>query len=185
MKHRYHLPRPLDAASGLAAAIATLLAPACVAPPESPVELAQVEARYEANARTYRAEQARLSASTEFPVAFPFDGEGTLIVHRVELLGGPDRAYVRARFTYLNSTGRPVPIPTVHLLLHDGGGEVVETASRKLVRPLGTTFAHDNAYTGWIDADARRVYRSRTWTWSVDLDLPLPSRDTPALSSRG
>lgn len=162
-----------------------LLAASCTAPPRGPGDLELVEARYEADARTYRAEQARIAAATEFPAAFAFEGEGTLIVHRVELLGGPERAYVRARFTYLNSTGRSVSIPTVHLHLHAPAGDVVETASLELVRPLGSTFAHDNAYTGWIDADARNLFRSRGWTWSMDIDVPLPARITPPLSSRG
>lgn len=186
MTHKNSRLRPIAVAACLCAAAGTVLgAGSCAAPPERPGELALVKARYEADALTYRSEQARIAGATEFPVAFPFDGEGTLIVHRVELLGGPERAYVRVRFTYLNSTGRSVPIPTVHLRLHDRGGEIVQSASLELQRPLGSTFAHDNAYTGWIDADARGLFRSRTWTWSMDLDVPSPPRLAPPLSSRG
>ena len=162
-----------------------LWASSCTAPREDRDELELVEARHEADTRIYRAEQARITAETEFPASRAFAGEGTLIVHRVELLGGPERAHVRARFTYLNSTGRSVPVPTVHLHLHDPSGDVVKTASLELVRPLGSTFARENAYSGWIDVDARSLYRTRGWTWSMELDVPLPARITPPLSSRG
>ncbi len=185
MKHRNPRPRTLAAASRLAVAMTGFWLSSCTAPPETPDGLERVEARHESDTRIYRAEQARIAASTDFPSALAFDGEGTLIVHRVELLGGPERAYVRARFTYLNSTGRSVPIPTIHLNLHGAAGEIVESASVELLRPLGSTFAHDNAYTGWIDVDARDLFRRRGWTWSMDLDVPLPARVTRPLSSRG
>ncbi|MEE2939762.1 MAG: hypothetical protein VX460_05205 [Planctomycetota bacterium] len=178
-------PRSIAAASRVAAALTALWAASCAAPPEDPDVLERVETRHEADARAYRAAQAWLGAETEFPTALPFDGEGTLIVHRVELLGGPERAYVRARFTYLNSTGRSLPVPTVHLALNGPGGELVETASLRLLRPLGTMYAHDNAYTGWIDVDASAVYRRQGWTWTMDLEVPLPPPLPPPLSARG
>lgn len=141
-----------------------------------------MEARNEADARIHRAEQDRIAAALDLPATFPFDGEGTLIAHGVELLGGPERAHVRVRFTYLDSTGRSVPIPTVHLRLHEPGGQIVESSSRERLRPLGSTFTHDNADKAWIDADARGLYRSGAWTWSVDVDVPSPPPVTPALS---
>lgn len=186
MKHENPLLRPVGVAALFGAAMCGLLWNAsCATPPEGPGALELVEARHEADARIYRAEQDRIAAALDLPATFPFDGGGTLIVHRVELLGGPERAHVRVRFTYLNSTGRSVPIPTVHLRLHEPGGQIVESASRERLRPLGSTFAHDNTYTGWIDADARGLLRSGAWTWSVDLGVPSPPRVTPALSSRG
>lgn len=186
MKHDSPRLRAVAVAALLGAAPCTAIWTAsCVAPQEQPEALQRVEARHEADTRTYRAEQTRIAAATDVPATFLFDGEGTLIVHRAELLGGPERAHVRVRFTYLNSTGRSVPIPTVHLRLHAPGGQIVESASRKLLRPLGSTFAQDNAYTGWIDADARGLFRSGAWTWSMDLHVPSPARATPALSSRG
>ena len=186
MKHENPLLRPVAVAALLVGAMSNALCTAsCTAPPDGPGALALVEARHEADARDYRAEQDRIAAALNLPVTLAFDGEGTLIVHEVELLGGPERAHVRVRFTYLNSTGRSVPIPTVHLRLHAPDGQIVEAASRELLRPLGSTFARDNAYTGWIDADARGVLRSGAWTWSMDLHVPSPARVTPALSSRG
>ena len=154
----------------------------CAVPPESPGALELVEARYEADARVHRAEQDRIAASLDLPATFPFDGEGTLIAHGVELLGGPERAQVHVRFIDLDSTGRSVPIPMVHLRLQGPGGQIVGSSSRERLRPLGSTFAHDNAYTGWIDAGARGLFRSGAWNWSVDLAVPSPPRVTPALS---
>lgn len=160
----------------------------CAAPSGRPAgpdaELRRVEERYQADTRAYEREKQRLAAGLDLPMALPFDGKGTIIVHRLELLGGPERTYVRARFTYVNSTGRSVPIPTVYLELYDRSGEFLHGSGIELTRPLGTTFAHDNAYTGWIDVEARGLFRNRGWTWSMDLEVPRTEPSVPGLSER-
>lgn len=158
------LVRPLAALALLAGCAAP------TAPDDAP--LRELEARHDARLRAYEGAQRRLAASLDQPMALPFDRRGTLLVHALELLGGPGRAYVQARFTYVNTTGESVPVPTVVLALTDGGGREVAASALELLRPLGNTFAPDNAYTGSIDADMGDLYLDPGWGWSLDLELP-------------
>lgn len=119
----------------------------------------------------YLAEKQRLEADQSAPRALDLDGLGSLIIHRVELLGGVDRPYLRARFTYVNTSGRSVPLPTVAIVALSPAARPVARGERLLERTLDTRLEPDTSYTAWVDVDIGELYLVPGWDWTMDVDF--------------
>lgn len=153
--------------------------------------LAEAARVHRAQTAAYQTEQRRIAQETSFPLALEFPDRGSVLVHRVELLGGPDTPYLRARFTYVNTTGGSLPIPTIEFRAHTGDGSVPHSATRRLTRLLDPTIGDDMAHSAWIDLDVDLVIGDPQWSWSFEVihaGLPEGPRDRrksppPALSS--
>ena len=117
----------------------------------------------------YAAEKARLEEAAGSPRALDLDGLGSLIIHRVELLGGVDRPYLRARFTYVNTSGRTVPLPTISLVALSPAGRPVAAGERFLQRTIGKYLEPDTSYTAWVDCDIGELYLVPGWDWTMDV----------------
>ncbi len=90
-------------------------------------------------------------------------------MHRVELLGGPDAPFLRARFTYVNTTGASLPIPTIEFRAHAGDDSIAQSSTRRLTRLLDPTIGNDMAHSAWIDLDVDLVIDDPQWSWSFDV----------------
>ena len=151
--------------------------------------LAEAERVHRAQTAAYQTEQKRIAQETAFPLALEFEGRGSVLVHRVELLGGPETPYLRARFTYVNTTGEALPIPTIEFRAHAGDDSVAHSSTRRLTRLLDPTIGNDMAHSAWIDLDVDLVINDPQWTWSFDVihagppKSPMERRQTPPLSS--
>jgi len=119
----------------------------------------------------YAAEKARLEEDAGSPRALDLDGLGSLIIHRVELLGGVDRPYLRARFTYVNTSGRTVPLPTISLVALSPAGRPVAGGERFLERTIGKYLEPDTSYTAWVDCDIGELYLVPGWDWTMDVSF--------------
>lgn len=117
----------------------------------------------------YAAEKERLEEASRSPRALDLDGVGSLIIHRVELLGGVDRPYLRARFTYVNTSGRSVPLPTISLVALSPAGRPVAEGARFLERTIGKYLEPDTSYTAWVDCDIGELYLAPGWDWTMDV----------------
>lgn len=131
--------------------------------------LAEAARVHRAQTAAYQTEQRRISQETSFPLALEYPDKGSVLVHRVELLGGPDTPYLRARFTYVNTTGGPLPIPTIEFRAHAGDGSIPHSSTRRLTRLLDPTIGDDMAHSAWIDLDVDLVIGDPQWSWSFDV----------------
>lgn len=119
----------------------------------------------------YEAEQRRLVDEAFCPTALYFKGVGSMIVHSIALLGGPNNAYVKVRFTYVNTTEITQPVPRVELSLINDSNQLVRQSSMELSRPLGGRVTPDTAHTASIDVDVEDLYRSPGWTWALNVSV--------------
>lgn len=161
--------------------ILSLAAPGCIGPRPSTLggnpELAErIGETRNAEMMRYRTEKARLEEQSAAPRVIEYDGLGSIIVRSVELRGGPDRAYLRARFTYVNDSGRTLPVPTIRLVFIDREGRRAAAAERTLSRTLNDTIPNDVAHTAWVDLDIGELYLRPGWDWTIELAMADPDR---------
>ena len=155
------------------ASVCSLVLVSCAGTPSASDEhemLARYDAQHRAELEAFEREQADFLRRTPVPERSEFSGLGTLILNERELLGRPGKAFVRVRFTYVNSTGRMLDAVRATLYLHDpetgeGWGETL------LMRvPYKYHLTPDSTYTSWIDTPTKGVEFKPGWTWELVLE---------------
>lgn len=101
---------------------------------------------------------------------------GSMIIWKWSLDGGPGWEYINMRFTYRNTTDRTFDFVKVWLEVRDVDGKLVDAHEKLLSHPLGVSFTPGNTYTDSFRVPLRGVHRkSAKWHWSVGAE-PLPLR---------
>jgi hypothetical protein len=102
------------------------------------------------------------------PVDFSFPGQGEVRVRSWALEGGPGWEYVRAEFTYENTTDKSMDHVDVELHVLDHRGATVAAARVRLEHPWGLPLAPGTFFSDEIRAPARGVHLDpRGWHWTV------------------
>ncbi|MEL6430909.1 MAG: hypothetical protein AAFR54_17120 [Planctomycetota bacterium] len=132
-------------------------------------ELQEYVRKREHARRAFERESDRFEAASTDGRLFELGDRGRLRVHRIELLGGPESPYLRARFTWENSTDGNLPIPTVSLFSLTPGGRERSRAELELLRTLDRSVAPGAAHTAWLDLDIGDLYLVPGWDWGMDV----------------
>jgi len=98
---------------------------------------------------------------------FDFPGSGRIIVRAWFLEGGPGWEYIRAKFTYENTTGEPVDRVQVVFTVLDPQGQPVADSKLLLVHPLGYSLAPGAFYSDEIQAPTLGAHLQGV-RWSFD-----------------
>ncbi len=105
------------------------------------------------------------------PVVFTNEGHGAVEVRRWFLEGGPDWEYVRAKFTYDNTTTVAMEYVDVVLSVIDGGGRTVAASRVRLTHPWGLPLAPGSSFADEITAPTRGAHWDRgCWRWRIDVE---------------
>lgn len=139
---------------------------ACAAPPAPPpAQVIWMEQAWQELDAAKAA--AALEASGEPRVAH-FPGHGEITVRDWALEGFPGHTWVRARFTYENTTGRPIDYVTVWLTVMDADGRPVARQSTDLFMPTGLALAAGSLFADELRAQTRDVHRDpQGWKWAL------------------
>ena len=98
-----------------------------------------------------------------------FPGAGTVTVRSWWLEGGPGWEYVRASFTYENTTGEPMERVDVELHVLDPDGEVVTSARVGLTHPWGRPLAPGMCFSDEIRVPTGGAHLNEAgWRWTVE-----------------
>ncbi len=101
---------------------------------------------------------------------------GSMMIWKWSLDGGPGWEYIQMRFTYRNTTDRTFDYVRVWLEVRDADGKLVDAHEKMLSHPLGVPFSPGNTYTDTFKVPLRGAHRkSRSWHWEVGAQ-PLETR---------
>ena len=135
---------------------------ACTTPPD-PEVMWQEQAWRDLDEAKARAEDAKGE-----PRVAVFPGHGEITVQDWFLEGYPGNAYVRARFTYENTTGRQLDWVRVWLTVMDADGEPVARQITDLFMPMGLPFNPGTLFGDELRTPTRDVHRNEQgWQWAV------------------
>ncbi|MHC4078252.1 MAG: hypothetical protein ACYST0_07395 [Planctomycetota bacterium] len=97
---------------------------------------------------------------------------GSMVIWRWSLDGGPGWEYIKMRFTYRNTTDRTFDYVRVWLEVRDADGKLVDAHEKMLSHPLGISFTPGNTYTDTFRVLLRGAHRkSDSWSWKVGAEL--------------
>ncbi len=136
---------------------------ACTTAPEAPEEVWQEQAWQDLNEAKAKAEQAKGE-----PRVAVFPGHGEITVQDWFLEGYPGNTYVRAKFTYRNTTGRQLDWVRVWLTIMDADGQPVARQMTDLFMPMGLPFNPGSMFVDQLSTPTRDVHRNdQGWQWSL------------------
>jgi hypothetical protein len=114
------------------------------------------------------AQKAMLWQEGYRPQTFAFENQGTVTVHRWALTGWPGETYINVRFTYENTTDRPVEHAFVWIEVLDGDEQVAGSAGIRLINPIGYALWPANTVTAEIRVPTHNAHLDkRGWHWGV------------------
>ena len=143
----------------------------CSTPPSVDAErLAAHDALHRAELAAFQSEQRAFPARTPIPQRTEDPELGTLILTDRELLGRPGHAFVRVRFTYVNTSGVRHESVRAALYVYDpetgkGWGESLE-----MRLPYRYSLTPDSTYTSWLDVPTTGAELEEGWSWELVLE---------------
>ena len=112
-------------------------------------------------------EQKRFNTTLVLPKKFVFPGNGEVIVRDVSLDGYPGNTYVRARWSWQNTTGRPVVRSLVSLDVLDGQGHVVASKVSVCIFPAVRMLEDATYFTDELRTQTHGVHMQEGWSWRI------------------
>lgn len=105
------------------------------------------------------------------PAMFEVPGHGQVRIDEWHLEGGPGWEYVRARFTYRNTSDRPLDEVIVTLVLRNHDGSKTTVGKVRLVHPWGRVMAPGMFYADEIKAPLDGIHWDpKGWSISVGIE---------------
>jgi hypothetical protein len=147
---------------------AVALLAACASPP-APLPLhVETEARQWPRLRLLKAE---LWEKGYQPAVFEVPDHGQVRIDEWHLEGGPGWEYVRARFTFRNTTPRQLDEVIVTLVLRNHDGSESTVGKVRLVHPWGRALAPGTFYADEVRAPLGGIHWDpEGWSISVGID---------------
>ena len=140
------------------------LAACNTAPLDQPIEVIWQERAW------HDLEEAKRTAAAAVgePRVVVFPGHGEITVGDWKLEGYPGNTYVRARFTYENTTGRQVDWVRVWLTVMDAEGVMVARQPTELFMPMDLPFNPGTLFADELRTPTLDVHRDRRgWQWAL------------------
>ncbi len=116
----------------------------------------------------FQAQQGQFLAQNPIPQVFDFADAGRVTIRDISLDGYPGSAYVRARFLYQNTTGRPVNRAWVSLDVLDAEDRLVASqVSVVIVWAAPMPIASNSFYADELRTRTRDAHLQPGWKWRV------------------
>jgi hypothetical protein len=112
-------------------------------------------------------EQRRFAAANLMPRKLDFPGHGRVTVREVSLDGYPGNTYVRCRWHYLNTTGKPVLRADVSLDVLDPEGRMVASQVSVCIFPSPRPILEGTYYADELRTQTLDVHLQPGWSWRM------------------
>lgn len=112
-------------------------------------------------------EQKRFAATTVLPRTFEFPGQGTVTVRQLSLDGYPGNTYLKCRWHYVNTTGKPVLRALVSLDVLDPEGRMVASKVAVCIFPAISPIHEGAWYSDELRTLTHDVHELPGWSWRV------------------
>ncbi len=132
--------------------------------------LVRLAAEHRAELAAFETEQAEFQSRTVLPQRREFPGLGTLSVDEVGLVGRPGKAWVRARFTFINTSAAGFEGPRVVLRLRDPSSGESWSEALEMQTPIGIRPNKESTYTSSLKTPTRGVEFVPGWSWEIVLE---------------
>jgi hypothetical protein len=133
-------------------------------------ELERIARRHSSELLAFHDAQNELRLHTYLPQRRDFGAEGTVIVRQCYLGGRLGDEKLRVRFTYVNTTDRPVRAARVRLTLRDPESKAEWYESLDLIPPFTFELSPGSTYSSWFAMPTQGVHRHASWSWDIGLD---------------
>lgn len=133
--------------------------------------VAALAANHDLERESFAYEQGRFARTLSLPETVPLGDHGTLIIRECALLGWSQKAYLRAKFTFVNTTGKRIKTPRVWLIIEDPVTGEEQASWIDLTLPLGLAFHSESSYSSWLDVGMKGLHRRDGWTWRMEVEL--------------
>ena len=131
--------------------LSLVLLAACTVPSNQPESRGGVETDWAKEQIIYRQEllqqKQEINQHGKAPRLEELGANGTMLIWRWSLDGGPGWEYLSMRFTYRNTTKKTFDFVRVWLEVRDGDGKLVDAQEKMLSHPLGWSFRPGDSYT--------------------------------------
>jgi hypothetical protein len=115
----------------------------------------------------FKQQQAEFNQRLELPKNYDFPGAGRVSVRQLSLDGYPGNTYVRCRFTYQNTTGKPVMHATVSLDVLNAAGKVVARQSSVCIVPVPVPLAEGSMFSDELRTRTLDAHLQPGWSWRI------------------
>lgn len=115
----------------------------------------------------FQVEQARFAAANPVPIRFDFPGHGQVTVRDVSLDGYPGSAYVRARWHYRNTSGKPAVRALVSLDVLDAEGRMVASKVAVCIMWAPIPLADGSFYADELRTRTFDAHLQPGWSWRM------------------
>lgn len=115
----------------------------------------------------FKVQQADFNQRLELPKNYDFPGAGRVSVRQLSLEGYPGNTYVRCRFTYQNTTGKPIMHATVSLDVLNAAGKVVARQSSVCIVPTAVPIAEGSLFSDELRTRTLDAHLLPGWSWRI------------------
>ena len=112
-------------------------------------------------------EKAALAPAGMVPQMQEFIGAGTMFVWSHSLDGGPGWEYLRASYTYENTTEEAFDWVRVWCEVLDPDGRIVNRGESVLMHPLGYEMDPKDTWSDSIKVPTRGAHLRKGWSWRI------------------
>jgi hypothetical protein len=132
--------------------------------------LLHLAAEHRSEPEAFQAEQAAFASRTSLPETREFPGLGTLNVNQAALVGRPGKAFVRVRFTFVNTSAIGFEGPRVSLRVRDPSSGESWSESLEMQAPVGIHPNKESSYSAALKTPTRGVEFEAGWGWEIVLE---------------
>jgi hypothetical protein len=132
--------------------------------------LLHLASEHRAELLAFQAEQAAFSERTSVPDRLEFPGLGSLVVSEASLVGRPGKAFVRVRFTFVNTASTGFDGSRVSLRVRDPSTGASWSESLDMQVPIGLHPNKESSYTASLKTPTRGVEFEPGWSWEIVLE---------------
>ena len=95
------------------------------------------------------------------------EGCGTMFVWNHALSGGPGWEFLRASYSYKNTSDSSFDIVRVWLEVLDPDGRVINRKEDILMHPLGYALSPGDTWSDVLKVDTNGVHKNKGWSWRI------------------
>jgi hypothetical protein len=128
--------------------------------------------------------KAEYAPRSKEPQMQEFEGCGTMFVWNHSLDGGAGWEYLRAAYTYKNTTDEKLDWVRVWCEVLDPAGRVVNRGEDVLMHPLGYAFTKGDTWSDEIKVPTRGIHLRDGWSWRIGC-RPIRMKVLPPVRTGG
>lgn len=115
----------------------------------------------------------------EQPQMQEHEGCGTMFVWKHSLSGGPGWEFLRASYSYKNTTDQRFDIVRVWLEILDADGRLINRKEDILVHPFGYALTPGDTWSDVLKVRTNGAHEKKGWTWRIGC-APVQMKVLPA-----